>query len=123
MITPSHNPPDDGGCKCDPTHGGPADRSATTWIEEKANEFLRANLTGVERLPFAKALEASTTHKHDYLHAYVESLESVVDMAIIRDSTQGVKMGVDPLGGAGVDYWPRIARALRSRFDGGESVR
>jgi phosphoglucomutase len=107
VITPSHNPPEDGGFKYDPPHGGPADSQVTSWIETKANEFLRTALDGVERMLFAKALRASTTHRHDYLHAYVEDLESVIDMAAIRDSK--VKLGVDPLGGAGIDYWPRIA--------------
>ena len=107
VITPSHNPPDDGGFKYDPPHGGPADSQVTSWIESKANEFLRTALDGVKRMLFAKALRASTTHRHDYLHAYVEDLESVIDMAAIRDAN--VKLGVDPLGGAGIDYWPRIA--------------
>jgi phosphoglucomutase len=107
VITPSHNPPDDGGFKYDPPHGGPADSQVTSWIESRANEFLRTALDGVKRMLFAGALRASTTHRHDYLHAYVEDLESVVDMTAIRDA--GVKLGVDPLGGASVDYWPRIA--------------
>ncbi len=107
VITPSHNPPDDGGFKYDPPHGGPADSQVTSWIESRANEFLQTSLGGVKRVLFAKALRASTTHRHDYLHAYVEDLESVIDMAAIRDAN--VKLGVDPLGGAGIDYWPRIA--------------
>ena len=107
VITPSHNPPDDGGFKYDPPHGGPADSSVTSWIETKANEYLRWELVGVNRVPFDKALQASTTHKHDFLSAYVEDLGSVVDMAAIRDSK--IRLGVDPLGGAGIDYWPRIA--------------
>jgi phosphoglucomutase len=107
VITPSHNPPDDGGFKYDPPHGGPADLQVTSWIESKANEFLQTALDGVKRMLFAEALRASTTHRHDYLHAYVEDLESVIDMAAIRDAK--VKLGVDPLGGAGVDYWPLIA--------------
>ncbi len=107
VITPSHNPPDDGGFKYDPPHGGPADSSVTSWIESKANEFLRWELQGVKRVRFEKALHASTTHKHDFLSAYVEDLDSVVDMTAIRDAK--IRLGVDPLGGAGIDYWPRIA--------------
>jgi phosphoglucomutase len=107
VITPSHNPPDDGGFKYDPPHGGPADLQVTSWIESKANEFLQTALEGAKRMLFAEALRASTTHRHDYLHGYVEDLESVIDMAAIRDAN--VKLGVDPLGGAGIDYWPRIA--------------
>jgi phosphoglucomutase len=107
VITPSHNPPDDGGFKYDPPHGGPADSQVTSWIESRANEFLRNSLEGVKRVPLTKALHASTTHLHDYLHTYVGDLESVVDMAAIRDSR--IRLGVDPLGGAGIDYWPAIA--------------
>jgi phosphoglucomutase len=107
VITPSHNPPDDGGFKYDPPHGGPADSSVTSWIESKANEFLRSALDGVKRVSLEKALHASTTHKHDFLGTYVEDLDSVVDMTAIRDSK--IRLGVDPLGGAGIDYWPRIA--------------
>ena len=107
VITPSHNPPDDGGFKYDPPQGGPADSSVTSWIESKANEFLRWALEGVKRVSFQKALQASTTHKHDFLRAYVDDLDSVVDLAAINDAN--IKLGVDPLGGAGIDYWPRIA--------------
>jgi phosphoglucomutase len=107
VITPSHNPPDDGGFKYDPPHGGPADSHVTKWIEAKANDFLRSGLEGVKRTLFAQALRASTTHHYDYLHTYVGDLESVIDMAAIRDSK--IALGVDPLGGAGVDYWPLIA--------------
>src|SRR5208283_4820657 len=107
VITPSHNPPDDGGFKYDPPHGGPADSSATTWIESKANAVLEASLLGVKRIDLSKALRASTTHKHDFLNIYINDLNSVVDMNAVRDSK--IKLGVDPLGGAGVDYWPRIA--------------
>src|ERR1700689_5029087 len=107
VITPSHNPPDDGGFKYDPPHGGPADSSVTSWIESKANDFLEHNLEGVKRTLFAKALRAPTTHKHDFLSLYVSDLNSVVDMNAVRDAK--IKLGVDPLGGAGIDYWPRIA--------------
>jgi len=107
VITPSHNPPDDGGFKYDPPHGGPADSRVTSWIESRANEFLRGALKGVKRIPFAQALRAATTHRYDYLHTYVGDLGSVVDMAAIRDSR--IALGVDPLGGAGIDYWPLIA--------------
>ena len=107
VITPSHNPPDDGGFKYDPPHGGPADSRVTSWIESKANEFLRASLEGVKRMPFAQALRASTTHRYDYLHSYVADLENVIDLPAIRDSK--ITLGVDPLGGAGIDYWPLIA--------------
>jgi phosphoglucomutase len=107
VITPSHNPPDDGGFKYDPPHGGPADSRVTSWIESKANEFLRTALAGVKRMLFEKAIHASTTHKHDCLTAYVEDLDGVIDMTAARDAK--LKLGVDPLGGAGIDYWPRIA--------------
>jgi len=107
VITPSHNPPDDGGFKYDPPHGGPADSRVTKWIEAKANDFLRSGLEGVKRTLFAQALQASTTHRYNYLHTYVDDLEDVIDMAAIRDSK--IALGVDPLGGAGVDYWPLIA--------------
>jgi phosphoglucomutase len=107
VITPSHNPPEDGGFKYDPPHGGPAESRVTKWIESRANEYLRNKLAGVERTLFAKALRASTTHQYDYLHGYVEDLESVVDMQAIRDAK--ITLGVDPLGGAGIDYWPLMA--------------
>jgi phosphoglucomutase len=107
VITPSHNPPDDGGFKYDPPHGGPADSNTTSWIESRANEFLRSALEGVKRVSFEKALIASTTHEHDFLSAYVEDLDKVVDLAAMHNTH--IKLGVDPLGGAGIDYWPRIA--------------
>jgi len=107
VITPSHNPPDSGGFKYDPPHGGPAEGSITSWIESKANEFLTNNLDGVKRVLLEKALASSTTHTHDYLTAYVEDLQNVIDMQAIRDS--GITFGVDPLGGAGVHYWQPIA--------------
>jgi phosphoglucomutase len=107
VITPSHNPPDSGGFKYDPPNGGPAEGSITSWIESKANEFLENNLNGVARVLLAKALASATTHTHDYLTAYVEDLQNVIDMQAIRDS--GITAGVDPLGGAGVHYWQPIA--------------
>jgi phosphoglucomutase len=107
VITPSHNPPDDGGFKYDPPSGGPADLHVTSWIESRANELLRASLKGLRRAPFSEAVRASTTHRYDYLHTYVGDLENVVDLAAIRDAR--IHLGVDPLGGAGIDYWPVIA--------------
>jgi len=107
VITPSHNPPHDGGFKYNPPHGGPAEAAITRWIEARANELLEAGLEGVKRVPHKKALHASTTHRHDYLSAYVDDLGSVVDMDVIRGSK--LSLGVDPLGGAGVHYWGRIA--------------
>lgn len=107
VITPSHNPPEDGGFKYDPPHGGPADWHVTTRIQSKANDYLRGKLEGVKRVHFSKALEVSTTHRYDYMHSYIGDLESVIDLAAIRDSK--ITLGVDPLGGAGIDYWPRIA--------------
>ncbi len=107
VVTPSHNPPQDGGFKYNATHGGPADTVATNWIQNQANKFLGARLRGVKRLPLAKALRAATTRRHDYLTAYVDDLADVVDMEAIRGAK--LRLGVDPLGGAGVAYWPRIA--------------
>lgn len=111
VITPSHNPPIDGGFKYNPTNGGPADTNVTKWIENRANDLLKANLAGVKRSPFAKAIAASTTEKHDYISEYVLGLASVIDLDLIRDS--GLSFGVDPLGGAGVKYWPRIAEQYK----------
>lgn len=107
VITPSHNPPDAGGLKYDPPHGGPADGEVTGWIETKANDLLSISLEGVLRIDFRKALIANTTHEHDYLTEYVADLASVIDMDAIRNS--GITIGVDPLGGAGVHYWEPIA--------------
>lgn len=109
VITPSHNPPEDGGFKYDPSHGGPAESHVTTWIESKANEFLQDGLAGVKRMSFTKALHAPTTHKYDYLHSYVADLASIVDMEAIRRPK--ITLGVDPLGGAGIHYWPLIAES------------
>jgi phosphoglucomutase len=107
VITPSHNPPRDGGYKYNPPNGGPADQEITDWIEAAANRYLEAELRGVKRFSYTDALHAATTHRHDYLHAYVADLGSVIDMEVIRDA--GVRIGVDPLGGAGVHYWAAIA--------------
>jgi phosphoglucomutase len=106
VITPSHNPPDNGGFKYNPPNGGPADNDITGWIEARANAFLESGLQGVRRIPYEKALRAATTHRHDYLNAYVSDLGSVLDMDAIRGAK--LKLGVDPLGGAGVHYWGPI---------------
>ncbi|HWZ33314.1 MAG TPA: phosphoglucomutase (alpha-D-glucose-1,6-bisphosphate-dependent) [Bryobacteraceae bacterium] len=105
VVTPSHNPPEDGGFKYDPPHGGPADGHTTTFIQDRANEFLTSGLGGVKRVTFDAALTASTTHEHDYLNEYVGDLSAVLDL----DSMRGVRFGIDPLGGAGVHYWGPIA--------------
>ena len=111
VITPSHNPPDDGGFKYNPPHGGPAGPEVTGWIEAKANEFLKSGLQGVRRIPLEKALRAATTHRHDYLNTYINDLGNVIDMDAIRDAN--ISIGVDPLGGAGVHYWAAIAERYR----------
>jgi phosphoglucomutase len=111
VITPSHNPPHDGGFKYNPPNGGPADTEVTGWIEKKANELLEASLKDVKRISFEKASREDTTHQHDYLTAYVNDLGNIVDMETIRDSK--IRLGVDPLGGAGVHYWGRIAEKYK----------
>ncbi|HZS10975.1 MAG TPA: phosphoglucomutase (alpha-D-glucose-1,6-bisphosphate-dependent), partial [Nitrospirales bacterium] len=107
VITPSHNPPHDGGFKYNPPNGGPADTDITGWIESKANDFLRAGLQGVRRTGYQKALHASTTHRHDYQTPYISDLGNVIDMDAVRGTKIG--LGVDPLGGAGIHYWAPIA--------------
>ncbi len=106
VITPSHNPPEDGGFKYNPTNGGPADTDVTGWIEDRANALLRANNAGVKRVPFEQAMKAATTHQEDFVMPYVNDLKNVVDMDLIRSA--GLKMGVDPLGGASQPYWEPI---------------
>ncbi|MDF0674882.1 MAG: phosphoglucomutase (alpha-D-glucose-1,6-bisphosphate-dependent) [Nitrospira sp.] len=107
VITPSHNPPEDGGIKYNPPNGGPADTQITKWIEDRANALLAANLQGVKRLRIEQARQASTTHWHDYIGAYVSDLNNVVDMDAIKSAR--LKLGIDPLGGSGVAYWQPIA--------------
>jgi len=107
VITPSHNPPEDGGFKYNPPHGGPADSHITTWIEKQANMLLNEQLRDVKRIPYEKARLASTTHGYNYVDSYVEDLGSVIDMEVIRSAH--LTIGVDPLGGAGVNYWEPIA--------------
>jgi len=111
VITPSHNPPDNGGIKYNPPNGGPGGVEITRWGEGVANGLLEAKLAGVKRIAHADALRAATTHRHDYLGAYVADLGNVVDLDAVRAA--GVRMGVDPLGGAGVHYWSRIADQYR----------
>ncbi len=106
VITPSHNPPEDGGFKYNPPNGGPADTSATKWIENRANELITRKLVGVKRMVYSKSLHEETTQRHDYLTAYVDDLANVIDFDPLQNSK--LKLAVDPLGGAGVYYWPRV---------------
>ncbi len=111
VITPSHNPPQDGGFKYNPPNGGPADTNITGWIEKTANELIAKDLAGVERIPFERAIKSSTVHPHDYIDSYVRDLSNVVDMEAIRAA--GVTIGIDPLGGAAVQYWPAMIERYR----------
>lgn len=111
VVTPSHNPPADGGFKYNPPHGGPAESAVTKWIQDQANRLLTEELASVRRMPLERALRASTTHRHDYVGHYVEDLERVVEIDTIRHS--GLRFGVDPLGGSGVQFW----QAMRDRLD------
>ena len=111
VVTPSHNPPEDGGFKYNPPNGGPAGEDVTRWIENAANGLLEHALAGVRRVPHAQALRAATTHRHDYLDTYVADLDNVIEMEAIRAAK--IRIGVDPLGGAGVHYWARIAERYR----------
>jgi phosphoglucomutase len=108
VITPSHNPPEDGGFKYNPTNGGPADTDITKWVQDRANALIREKNAGVKRIPYERALHASTTRPQDLIHPYVEDLKNVIDMEAIRGA--GLKLGVDPLGGAALPYWEPINR-------------
>ena len=118
VVTPSHNPPDNGGFKYNPPNGGPADTDVTGWIEAEANALLEGGLKDVRRMPFDRARRAATTREHDFLSAYVDDLGNVIDFDAIRGA--GIRMGVDPLGGAGVHYWAQDRRALQARPDRGQ---
>ncbi|HSP99183.1 MAG TPA: phosphoglucomutase (alpha-D-glucose-1,6-bisphosphate-dependent) [Candidatus Dormibacteraeota bacterium] len=107
VVTPSHNPPDGGGFKYDPPNGGPADTTLTRWIEQTANDLLAAGLQGVRRMPLERARRADTTREHDYVDAYIRDLGAVLDLDAVKRS--GIRLGVDPLGGAGTRYWAHIA--------------
>jgi phosphoglucomutase len=111
VVTPSHNPPSDGGFKYNPPHGGPADTDATKWIENRANELIAARLDGVKRVPLARARAVDTTDSYDFLGAYVADLPSVLNLDAVREA--GLHIGADPLGGASVDYWGAIAETHR----------
>lgn len=115
VITPSHNPPEDGGIKYNPTNGGPADTDVTRWIQDRANELLRKNNEGVKRIPFATAIKAATTHEQDFILPYVNDLRCVVDMEAIRFA--GLKLGVDPLGGAALPYWEPVNSIYNLNID------
>src|SRR6266849_5565036 len=108
VITPSHNPPPDGGFKYNPPNGGPADTDVTGWVERTANEMLADGLTQVRRMPYEQARKSSSIHRHDYIGSYVDDLASVVDMEAIR--TSGVRIGIHPLGGAAVAFWAPIIK-------------
>ncbi len=107
VLTPSHNPPEDGGIKYNPPHGGPADAVVTKWIEDRANALMQGDLHGVARIPYARARRAATTKPHDYLGTYIGDLSQIIDMDVIQSA--GLKLGIDPLGGSGVAYWRPIA--------------
>ncbi|MDD2046773.1 phosphoglucomutase (alpha-D-glucose-1,6-bisphosphate-dependent) [Pseudomonas putida] len=115
VITPSHNPPQSGGFKYNPPNGGPADSDVTKWIEAKANELLAGGLKDIKCMDHEQALQASTTHRHDYVASYVADLENVIDFDVIRSAN--LRLGVDPLGGAGVRYWSAIAEHYKLNLE------
>jgi phosphoglucomutase len=115
VVTPSHNPPEDGGFKYNPPNGGPADTEVTSWIEERANRLLASGLKEVKRVGYEAALRADTTEVHDFITPYVDGLDSILDMKAIADA--GLRIGVDPMGGAGIEYWPRIASRYGLKLD------
>ena len=115
VITPSHNPPEDGGIKYNPPHGGPADTAATKTIEERANELLAKGLKGIRRIPFERAIGADCVSSYDYVSPYVQDLGNIIDLEIIRDAD--LKIGVDPLGGAAVGFWDPIAEQYGIKLD------
>jgi phosphoglucomutase len=115
VVTPSHNPPEDGGFKYNPPSGGPADTDVTHWVQDRANELLRASNAGVRRVPYATAIKAGSTHQDDFVRPYVEDLKNIVDMDAIRGA--GLTLGVDPLGGAGGPYWAPINAAYGLDID------
>ena len=115
VVTPSHNPPESGGFKYNPPNGGPADEQVTGWIEKRANAFLARTLKGVKRVALDKARGAATTHRHDFLHDYVRDLARVIDMNVLRG--EQLRIGADPMGGAGVHYWAPIAERYRLNLD------
>jgi phosphoglucomutase len=115
VVTPSHNPPEDGGFKYNPPNGGPADTAVTSWIERRANQLMAAGLKEVKRVTYEAAIVADTTQIHDFVTPYVDGLETVLDMKAI--SSAGLRIGVDPMGGSGIGYWPRIAERYDLRLD------
>jgi phosphoglucomutase len=115
VITPSHNPPEDGGVKYNPPHGGPADTDVTRWIEERANELLQGGNREVQRIPYERAIRAHTTHQYDYVAPYVEDLQNIIDVEMIRSAN--LKIGVDPMGGSTLPFWEPIAQRYELNID------